>query len=169
LISPETLCIERMRNNNSKTHDELAIAMMTDALVVLQPPRTMQARVVHTNTSRPRSRAPLLFIMRNVHRRGHFIYRRDTRAPGPSIHQRPFLAPSPLAPSGEPSPFYPLAASLGRSFAPPDETMRHATHNGGKNGSLRFSFPRAAPFSNAQPSAAARGEVDVRRRRCATS
>lgn len=48
-------------------------------------------RTAHT----ARSSLPLLFIMHNADRHGHFIYRRNTRTLGSTIHRRPFLAPSP--------------------------------------------------------------------------
>lgn len=98
------------------------------------PSRTLCAH------SRPRS--SLLFIMHNVHRRGHFIYRRDTRAhprPGHSIHEHPFLVLS----RPPPSPFYPLAVPSSPRTRQCD--TRHTTTERTLL-PLRFHFPRRCTF-----------------------
>lgn len=77
----------------------------------------------------------LLFIMDNADRHGHFIYRRNTRMLGFTIHWRPFLAPfpSPLPFSGKGHPFFI------RSFPTWErQDNAHATHNSRKNSSLSF-------------------------------
>lgn len=97
---------------------------------------------VYAHAVAPARSSSLLFIMRNVNRRGHFIYRRNTRArTDPPFTGVPFRFPPSLALERAPPPFYPLAVSQSRE----GQDNAHVTHNGGvKNGSL-YVFQRAFP------------------------
>lgn len=66
--------------------------------------------MTHLRVYMSRSSLPLPSIMHNADRHGHFIYRRNTRTLGSTIHRHPFLAPPP--PFSSLSPFLERAIPL---------------------------------------------------------